>query len=284
MARPHPIFLLTDYGLEDAYAGVVRAVIAGAAPGVLVMDLTHRVPRGDITAGALQLWSAASYLPTPCVVVAVVDPGVGTERRPLCVTAGARALVGPDNGLLWPAAHRLAAPGLPIAWVLDRPEYWRFPVSSTFHGRDVFAPVAAALASGTPAHRLGTMVETWERLELPTAVAGKGRITGEVIWVDAFGNAVTSIAEQQLNCLQAPRIHAGGRDLGPLRRCYAEVGQGQVLALVGSTGLLEVAVNGGSAAHLLGLARGDQVEALEAAQETDTEPNGPVRHLEGEST
>lgn len=262
-----PITFLSDYGYDDEFAGVCRAVIAGIAPGALVIDLTHGVAPHDVAAGAAVLANALPYAPAG-VHLAVVDPGVGTDRRPVAVRAAAadRLLVGPDNGLLWPALERLG--GAVEAVDVSRSPVRLEPVSATFHGRDVFAPVAAALARGDRLSELGERLDpdALVRLErrAPAVEPGRG-LAVSVGHLDRFGNAALGAGESEA-------IEAG---LRPGRRLVVEVGgtahaatyaltfadvaPDSLLLYVDSYGSLALAVNRGSAAALLGLAPGDEV-------------------------
>jgi S-adenosylmethionine hydrolase len=258
---PRPIALLTDFGVTDAYVGVMKGVLLARCPGASLFDLTHGVPAQDVVAGALHLRAAAPYCPPDTVFLAVVDPGVGGTRRPVCLRSGGRLFVGPDNGLLWPAA---AALGTPKAFHLDRVDLWLPAPSATFHGRDIFAPVAAALAQGRAPEEAGTPLADPVRLELPSAERTPEGVQGEVLLIDHFGNAVTSLTPADLGFPEpeACRFHAGEHVLRGPATHYGAVALGEPLVLLGSLGYYEVAVNGGSAAERLGLRRGDAVTVL----------------------
>lgn len=237
------IVLFTDFGAAGLYVGQVHAVLAAEAPGVGIIDLLHDAPRFDPRPGAHLLAALLAQLRSPSVVMAVVDPGVGGARDAVALRCAAHWLVGPDNGLLSVAAARAtAAEVYTIAW---RPER----LSPTFHGRDLFAPVAARLARGDDpspllARRRGLSVEY-----------GDGDLA-EVIHVDRFGNAITGL--RAADGLRGARLHAGGRRLAPAAT-FSDVPAGAAFWYVGSLGLLEIAVNGGSAADVLGLGVGDAV-------------------------
>jgi S-adenosyl-L-methionine hydrolase (adenosine-forming) len=255
---PAPIALLTDFGARDAYAGVMKGVLLTRCPGAVLVDLAHEVPPRDVLTGALLLASAVPFFPTFTVFLAVVDPGVGSARRPLCIRSGHSLLVGPDNGLLWPAASRC---GLPQVFHLDRPEYWLPECSATFHGRDVFAPVAALLASGRQPEELGTPVHDPVQLEIPSCTFLAGAAHGEVLLVDRFGNAVTNIRPSDVGhpASGSARLEVGGRAvLGPSSH-YSAVPRGEFLFLPGSLGYYEIALNGGDAAASLDLQPGSRI-------------------------
>lgn len=255
---PRPIAILTDFGYQDAYAGVMKGVLLSRCPGAQVLDLTHGIPPQDILAGALYLASAAPYCPADAVFLAVVDPGVGSERRALAIKSGGRWFVGPDNGLLWPAA---AALGTPRVYHLDRPECWLPRPGATFHGRDVFAPIAALLSLGRAPADVGTPIEDPVRLEVPAPRPLPDGVGGEVLLVDHYGNAVTTLRPSDLGDPPpgSRLFEVAGRALRGPATHYGSVPAGEPLVLLGSLGYYEVAVNGGSAADTLDLQRGDRV-------------------------
>ena len=246
-----PITLLTDFGLSDTYVGQVKGSILAIAPGATIVDLTHAVPPQDVLAGAFLLWSAVEVFPPGTVHVAVVDPGVGSLRRAIALaTARGDTLVGPDNGLLVPAAERLG--GVHRAVELSRSRFWRATPSATFHGRDIFGPVAAHLSAGVPLDELGPPIDDVFRLALPAPVGARG----EVIHVDVYGNLVTNFAGVDLP--RGFQVVLGDRTV-PAAAYYAAVKPGELVAVVGSSGLLEVSVRDGSAAELTGARRGTPV-------------------------
>jgi S-adenosylmethionine hydrolase len=255
---PRLIALLTDFGTADAYAGVLKGVIASRLPEARMLDLTHGIPPQDVQAGALRLAAAAPFLPPDTVFLAVVDPGVGGERRPLILRSGDRCFVGPDNGLMW---HAASSDGPPEAWTPDRPEFWLPTVSATFHGRDLFAPVAAALAAGTPPEALASPVADPVRWSPPPPVWTATGVTGEVLLVDGYGNAITNL--RPVDCGDPPDYRvtfaAGGHAVRGPAPYYAAAPKGSPVVVCGSYGTFEIAVNGGNAAAQLGLAVGTPV-------------------------
>ncbi|MGV3719390.1 MAG: SAM hydrolase/SAM-dependent halogenase family protein [Actinomycetota bacterium] len=254
---PRPIALLTDFGSGDAYAGIMKGVLLTRCPGAPLFDLTHDIAPQDVFGGAVVLASAVRYCPADTVFLAVVDPGVGSDRRGVCLESGGRCFVGPDNGLLWPAA---AAFGEPAAYHLDRPEHWLPEPGATFHGRDVFAPVSAALAQGVPARQLGSRIMDPLPLVLPTPVKRSGRIHGEILHIDRFGNAVTNIRPSDVGgANQAFQLEVGDRFIYGPSKCYRVVCSGEPTIVLGSWGYFEVAIRDGDAALLLGLQRGGPV-------------------------
>jgi hypothetical protein len=252
------ITLLTDFGSRDAFVGAMKGVILGIAPEVCLVDLTHDIPPQDILAGALVLRSAVPYLPAGSVHVAVVDPGVGSTRRAILVETDGGLLVGPDNGVLALAATRLERR---CVRALENEAWFRHPVSSTFHGRDVFAPVAAHLARGEDPAAVGPSVDGMVELPLPPVHASEERIDGEVIYVDAFGNLMTNIDAAALARFPAAQLSVTirGTLVTGLAMAYAAVPAGAAVALVNSWGVLEIAVRNGDAARLLAVGRGTPV-------------------------
>jgi S-adenosylmethionine hydrolase len=254
-----PILFLTDYGLADEFVGVCHAVIARLAPEGRVIDLDHGVPPGDVLAGALALEAAAPYAPPDSVFLAVVDPGVGTERRALAVEAGDAALVGPDNGLLDLAARRLG--GARRAIQIDPSLVASGPVSATFHGRDVFAPAAAILARGGSLDDLGGEVESVSlaRIDIPEPIVRPGGLEATVIGIDRFGNVRLAARPPDLD--RAALGAALGLAGVPVRRVrtFADLARDEVGILEDSGGWLALVRNGSSAADKLGLSSYDRV-------------------------
>ena len=264
------ITFLSDYGLQDEFVGVCHGVIARRCPAARVIDLTHGIPPYDVRAGALALAAALPYMPAG-VHLAVVDPEVGAAgshaRRAvaLCVAAQARLLVGPDNGLLMPAAERLGG-AVQAVDISDSRERAARP-SRTFAGRDVFAPVAAALAAGEPLAAVGSELAVGElrALQLPVARVDDGALIAHVLYSDRFGNVILDATPEQLaraggRAGAALEVHHGGR-VHPARceRAFAEVPVGELLIYVDAQRMVALAVNQGSAARLLAAARDDEL-------------------------
>jgi S-adenosylmethionine hydrolase len=252
------ITFLSDFGRHSPYPAAMKGAAAAAlagAPAVFV-DISRDVPARDIRCGAYLLWSAAPAFPAGTVHCAVVDPGVGTSRAALAVSSGAQWFVGPDNGLLMPAARRLGAPAV-VRLAVPR------TASATFHGRDVFAPAAAALARGAASAALGGPARTFVDIAFPAGRRVPGGFEGEVLWVDTFGNVITTIPGALLDAVPAGtsfRVDAGGALLhAAVARTFGDVAPGHGLVFVGSDGVVEVAINGGSAGAALAAAPGDLV-------------------------
>jgi S-adenosylmethionine hydrolase len=257
-----PIITFTsDFGLEDWFVAVVHGVLHGIAPECRIVDLNHAIPPGNIERAAFLLEAATPDFPPGTVHLAVIDPGVGTKRRALAVGARGQFFVGPDNGLLeWAIAD-------PNARVheLREAKYFREPVSRTFHGRDVFAPVAGHIANGEPLERFGPAVRDPVRLDLHAPNRRDGELVGRVMFVDRFGNCLTNLTDadlgdafpkigpERLDVIAASRIVHG------LARSYGDAPTGTLLAIVGSSGRLEIAQVGGDAAERLGLGIGDEI-------------------------
>jgi S-adenosylmethionine hydrolase len=248
------VSLLTDFGLADTYVGQVKAAILSNCPQATIVDLTHAVPPQDVFAGAFSLWSSVDVFPSDSVHLAVVDPGVGSPRRGVALrSVRGDVFVGPDNGLLLPAARRLG--GIAHAVELSRPEFWRAHASSTFHGRDIFGPVAGHLARGASLEDLGPEVSELVNLTLPEPEGPNG----QVIHVDTYGNLVTNLPASNLPARFRLRVAEYEVPSAPY---YAAVEPGALLALVGSAGLLEISARDANAAAITGAHRGTPVVLL----------------------
>jgi len=255
--RPPVITLLTDFGDRDAYVGVMKGVILGRAPDARIVDLTHRVAPQNVSGAAYLLETAIPWFPPETIHVAVVDPTVGTDRVIVAVRTARGVFLAPDNGLLTPV---LEAGDLRESVRVVGSE----TASATFHGRDVFAPSAARIATGGALSDLGPPMEP--AVTIPDYRAGRdefGAVVGRVIHVDRFGNAISTIRESDVPDRVRTQVSARGRLLGPAERTYADVAPGAALALFGSAGHLEIAVRDGSAAETLGLRPGDPVVVTE---------------------
>ncbi len=251
------IALLTDFGESDGYAAALRGVLLREAPEARLVDVAHEIAPGDVLAAAWVLKTVWRSFPSATVFLCVVDPEVGTARRPIAIELDGSYGVGPDNGLFALAA---ADATLLRAFELTRREIWSAEPSATFHGRDVFAPVAAAIARGTALEKLGEPIASIA--ELPIARPRRqvdGAVIGQVIHVDRFGNLITDIPGAMLGA-DSVDVIAGPARIHGLARTYADAGRDEPIALVNSAGHLEIAMNGRSAAKALVLERGDRVE------------------------
>jgi S-adenosylmethionine hydrolase len=253
------ITLTTDFGDASPYAAVVKGVILSINPAARLLDLTHHIPPQDVRHADYFLGAAAPYFPAGTIHLAVIDPGVGTERHPLLVEAGGQYLVGPDNGVFTRAATALGGPT--CVRRLTEPRFWRPEVSSTFHGRDVFAPVAAHLSLGVDSAAVGPAVAGMVELRPHSAVCWGNRRAGEVQFVDGFGNLITNIPASLISALPV-RATLGNSDPLPFRwvKSYADAAPGELVSLFSSDGYVEFAVVNGSAAHRLGAGAGTPVE------------------------
>jgi S-adenosylmethionine hydrolase len=242
------ITLCTDFGTRDGYVGAMKGVLLSIAPQATLVDIAHDIPRQSVAEGAFTLATACGYFPEGTIHLVVVDPGVGSARRPVAVRTRRHFFVAPDNGVLTYALRDQE----PLEIVhLTRREYWRSEISHTFHGRDIFSPVAAHLANGVPLEELGEPTQDMVQLPLPAPVqTDDGAIRGHVIHVDTFGNLITDIPAQMLAHRQASRVIVGQAHIREIATTYAAVEPGHLLALIGSHGYLEVAVREGSAAQV----------------------------------
>jgi S-adenosylmethionine hydrolase len=270
-----PIVLLTDFGLQDAYVGLMKGVIAGIAPQAVVLDLTHGIPQGDVHRSAYHLWQSIPFFPKHSVFVAVVDPGVGTGRRALGASWPDFTCIAPDNGLLTYICER-SEPAEVVE--LTSPRFWLSQVSATFHGRDVFAPAAAHIALGASLGEMGPPATDLVKVALPSLTfKADSTIRGQVLFSDQFGNLITSVG----------LLHTDGEDLVldpwlsgcptarlKIAETYAELPDGTQLAIsdtfedvergkpvayIGSSSLLEIGVNRGNAERMLGLSAGQEI-------------------------
>lgn len=271
------ITLITDFGTADGYVGAMKGVMLSICPQAQLVDITHNIPPQDLYRAAFSLYQAAPFYPANTVHLVVVDPGVGTSRRPLALRAGNMTFVGPDNGVF----SLIARPPQQVV-ALENPNYLADDISNTFHGRDVFAPAAAHLAGGVPLIELGPAVDDWVTLPFPTiTLRPPYKVLGEVLYLDHFGNAVCNIGVLRWkgSALELNPLFAKGDPVTlpaqvvvqfdhyqfPLRRTYGEVPSGQPLTLIGSSGLLEIAVRDGHAGQVLNIRPGDMV-VLDAQQ------------------
>ena len=257
------VTLTTDFGTSDAYVGIMKGVILGINPDVQVIDLTHAIPPQDIHAAALSIRSVHRYFPEGTIHTVVVDPGVGSERRAVICQTDRAFFVCPDNGILTYLLQEIENTGgrLISAVAIQNQAYYLPEVSNTFHGRDIFAPVAAHVSRGVPLANIGPPAEDLVQIPVPRPQVSCNTIIGQIVKIDGFGNAITNISESVLSGIGEPyEIRFGNTRLLRCNRAYAESGIGKPLAIIGSFGLLEIAINRGSAEACLGLKCGDVVE------------------------
>lgn len=241
------ITLLTDFGTADYFVGAVKGAILSVNPKAVIADITHEIPPQDIEAGAFTLLACYQTFPAGTIHVAVVDPGVGSERRPIVVSANEQFFVGPDNGIFSYICDRESSHR---TFHVTAEQYFRPSPSSTFHGRDIFAPVAAALSKGVKPERLGREIDDEVRLE------SIDRVT-RIIHIDRFGNCITNITRDQLK--PGAGLVINGKTIQNFRKFYGEETGKKPFAIWGSAGFLEISVNGGSAAKKLRVKRGNKV-------------------------
>ena len=256
----HPIItLLTDFGAKDHYVASMKGVILGINPVCTLVDISHEVKAQDIEEGAFLLASAFSSFPQGTIHLAVVDPGVGGPREPVLIVTSNYFFIGPDNGLF---TLSLLREKVKRVIVLTKKRYFLSPVSSTFHGRDLFAPVAAHLSLGTKPEAFGVRTDTWVELSLGKPEQKAKELVGGILHRDVFGNLTANIDEQSLSAFTRGRpfsIRVGRHTVRGLKKGYWEGSKGEVIALIGSGGFLEISVREGNAQEKLKAKRGDPV-------------------------
>ena len=262
---PPIITLLTDFGLNDYFVGAMKGVILATNPNAHLVDITHEISPHDIDEAAFTLLAAYSTFPRKTIHVAVVDPGVGSKRRPILVVTGDQLFVGPDNGIFSYVIEREQQARL---FHITNEKYFRHPLSPTFHGRDIFAPVAAALSLGSRPEVFGPEVDDPFRLaSLESHNAGKGRLHARIIHIDRFGNCVTNLTQKQLTSAMiesGAQLLIKGQAITAFREFFAGEGNGKqkLFAIWGSAGFLEIAAQNRSAAKVLKVERGERVVVI----------------------
>lgn len=256
--EPKLITLITDFGHKDPFVGIMKGVIFGINPDARVIDLSHGVPPQDLMAGALVLRYSAPFFPRGTIHVAVVDPGVGTNRRPLLIESEGSFFIGPDNGIL-----SLALEGKKTNQMIEISNaiYYLKPTSTTFHGRDIFAPTAAYLSLGIPPQDFGASAQDFTRLPWPEVIRTEGAIQGQVVYVDGFGNLITNVHEHDLRGIQPQNlaVSLGSLAIQGLAPHYSSGGDKGYTALINSWGLLEISLFKGNAQLRSGAKIGDRV-------------------------
>ncbi|MCX7609014.1 MAG: SAM-dependent chlorinase/fluorinase [Anaerolineales bacterium] len=262
------ITLTTDFGLKDSFVGTMKGVILSICPTAQLVDLTHEIPPQNILAGGLALWRAFPYFPAGTVHIAVVDPGVGTSRRPLAVRLGGQYLVGPDNGLFTSLYEEAEGRGWSIEIVhLTNKSYFLPEISRTFHGRDIFSPVAAHLANGVPLTEFGPPVPDPVRLSLPKPERLPYGWRAQVIGVDHFGNLTTNLPAAVLFAPKQTIVRLGRFEIRGVSATYGEHAPGELIALIDSENRLEIALVNGNAAQFTGAHIGDEVEVFDSPED-----------------
>lgn len=253
------ITLITDFGLQDGHVGAMKGVIHSIAPQAILIDISHYVPPQNIRWAGFVLMTAYLFWPPDTVHLIVVDPGVGTGRRAIAVQTDKGTFIAPDNGVL---SYVLARERITAAVALTNEKYWRHPVSPVFHGRDIFGPAAAHLVNGVPLHRLGEAVapDSLIQFAVPEPIRHFDRhITAHIQHIDRFGNCISDLPAHWL--LESPqwRINIGNRTIEAVHQTFADVPEGELVALIDSSGFMAVAVRNGNAAQTLGLEIGDPI-------------------------
>jgi S-adenosyl-L-methionine hydrolase (adenosine-forming) len=255
------VTLTTDFGLKDHYVSTMKAVILGIAPDVRLVDISHEIPPQDIMAGAWVVKNAANFFPDGTIHLVVVHPGVGTDRNPAALEIENQFFVGPDNGIFSLIADQKNY----TACRLTNKSFWRETQTNTFHGRDIFAPVAAHLAAGVPLHKLGQPMDKLITYRWATPIADKDGIQGWIVHIDRFGNLVTNIPEdliEEISRSGGLKFYVGNTILHELVTSYGYVEDGEPAAYIGSSGMLEIAINKGNASEMLGVQKGAQVSIV----------------------
>ena len=252
------ITLVTDFGTDDYFVGAMKGVILSVNSGAALIDITHEIPPQDIHAAAFTLLACYRSFAQGTIHVAIVDPGVGSTRRPILVVAGGYFFIGPDNGIF---SYVLDNEADQTIFHITSEQFVRKPLSTTFHGRDVFAPVAAALSTGLSTDSFGPQINDPVKLPaLKPVVGSNGKVSGRIIHIDRFGNCVTNIDRSSLSGNQPIRVTVKGKRVEAFREFYGEVGAGKKPFVIwGSAGFLEVSARNRSAARLLGAERGDAI-------------------------
>ena len=259
------ITLTTDFGTNDHFVGALKGVIVDIVPEAQIVDITHAVQAFDVLDGALAIAQAYSYFPNGTIHMVVVDPGVGTTRRPILASSDGYHFVAPDNGVL---SMVYAKEERVHVRHITSDHYFRQPVSNTFHGRDVFAPVAAYLAKQVDSHKFGDEIEDYVKFAAPRPKpAGENRMRGVVLKIDRFGNLITNVSPNDVPALFAAKpgafkIMVGSREITEIRTAYAEGAPGEVFGILGSMGYLEIVANRAAAAQITGASKGSEVSIV----------------------
>ncbi len=263
IAEKTAVTLLTDFGLRDPYVAEMKAVILSICPGATLVDITHEIPKYDVTMGAYLLAQSVAYFTGRTVHLAVVDPGVGGGRKPIAIETRSAILIGPDNGLLIPAAEKL---GLEHVYHIENPLYPPSKISRTFHGRDIFAPAAGHLARGMSPTDLGREISNYRKISFPKPKIARGKITGEVLYIDSFGSIVTNITAElleQADVKYGTPLKVAWGNIRPKKvrflETYSRAQTGALLATVGGSGFMEISANMADAAKKFKVRRGMRV-------------------------
>ena len=255
------ITLTTDFGTQDHYVSVMKAVMIGIAPDIRFIDVSHHIPAQDIMAGAWVIRNASFMFPKNSVHLVVVDPGVGTDRHPIALQINDQYFVGPDNGIFSLLCNEFKFK----AYKLNKEKFWRKQRSKTFHGRDIFAPVAAHLANGVPLKEVGCLIKDLVNYHWALPIGDKDGLQGWVIHIDHFGNLITNISGSLLKKTvgrRKIRVYVGNAIIDHIVNTFGDVGSGEAAAFIGSSGMLEIGINKGNAAEMLGVDKGAQISLV----------------------
>lgn len=255
------VTLTTDFGLQDYYVSAMKAVMLGIAPEVRLVDISHEVPDQDIMAGSWVLQNSAPLFPSNSVHLVVIDPGVGTDRNPIALKVDDQYYVGPDNGIF----SLLTEDKEFEAVRLTNSDYWHTKRSNTFHGRDIFAPVAAHLSNGVPLNELGEPLNELKTYRWASPIADKDGLQGWIIHIDKFGNLVSNLKESLIEDVigdQSVKIYVGNMILDELLPTFGSVPEGEPVAYIGSSGMLEVGINKGDAAEMMSVKKGAPISLV----------------------
>lgn len=256
------IALLTDFGIHDPFVGAMKGVLLSKNPSLQVIDITHDIPPQDIRAGAFYLMNVMPYMPKGTLFIAAVDPTVGTGRGILWAKTAHYQFIAPDNGILgWVAEHEK----IEEVRFINKSDLFMPHMSSTFHGRDIMAPVAAAIAKGLPEKNIGPIMAEYRRFPFPRPEKAGNRVTGRVLLADHFGNAVTNLTREFINARSIFTI--ADKVIKGLKLTYASVPEGEAMALIGSFGFLEFSIRNGNFARVFGVKAGDEVEVITSLDE-----------------
>lgn len=255
------ITLTSDFGQQDHYVSTMKAVILGIAPDSRLIDISHEIPPQDVMAGAWVVRNATPYFPDNTIHLVVVDPGVGTQRHPVALKIGNHYYVGPDNGIFSLVADQQDYQ----ACKLTNKDFWMSDQSNTFHGRDIFAPVAAHLSNGIPFHQLGEELKELVTYRWAKPIADKDGIQGWILHIDRFGNLISNIPQEMIDKVigeKRMKIYVGNTILDHFEESYGFVEDGEPVAYIGSSGMLEVAISKGNASEMLSVRKGAQISII----------------------
>lgn len=258
---PSLITLTTDFGIQDHYVGVLKAVLLSIAPDARLIDISHQIPPQDIMAGAWVVRNSAMLFPPGSVHLVVVDPGVGTQRKPIAIKIKDQYFVGPDNGIFSLIADQYDYEGIE----LTNSNFWRPNPSQTFHGRDIFAPVAAHLANGVDFSTLGNPIDKLQTYRWAVPISDKDGVQGWIVHIDHFGNLISNIPESMIREAGAHanlKIYVGNTIFDTIVNTFGDVPDGEPAAYIGSSGVLEIAINKGDAREMLGVEKGAQISIV----------------------